>query len=63
FVVTSKGIIIRQPIHQIRLIGRNTQGVRLIKLEPGDNIADITAVPIESNESDQTDNEQEVSLI
>ncbi|ROL56955.1 DNA gyrase subunit A [Bacteroidetes/Chlorobi group bacterium Naka2016] len=63
FVVTSKGIIIRQPIHQIRLIGRNTQGVRLIKLEPGDNIADITAVPIESNESDQTDNGQEVSLI
>lgn len=63
FVVTSKGIIIRQPIHQIRLIGRNTQGVRLIKLEPGDNIADITAVPIGSNESDQTDNGQEVSLI
>lgn len=55
FVVTGKGIIIRQPINKISLLGRNTQGVRLIKLEQGDLIADITVVP---NESEDTDNEE-----
>ncbi|MGB9913216.1 MAG: DNA gyrase C-terminal beta-propeller domain-containing protein, partial [Candidatus Kapaibacteriota bacterium] len=53
FVITAKGIIIRQPIAQIRLIGRNTQGVKLIKLEPGDYISDITSVPMESNDTEQ----------
>lgn len=52
FVITTKGIIIRQPINKISLLGRNAQGVRLIKLEPGDLIADITAVPIESEEEE-----------
>ncbi|MCX7908144.1 MAG: DNA gyrase subunit A [Ignavibacteria bacterium] len=52
FVITGKGIIIRQPISKISVFGRNTQGVRLIKLEPGDFIADITVVPIETNEEE-----------
>lgn len=43
-VITQKGILIRQPLDQIRVIGRNTQGVRLIRLDDGDTIADITTV-------------------
>jgi len=43
-VITSKGILIRQQISDIRVIGRNTQGVRLIRLDQGDSIADITTV-------------------
>jgi DNA gyrase subunit A len=43
-VITQNGILIRQPIKAIRVIGRNTQGVKLIRLEPGDIIADITTV-------------------
>lgn len=43
-VMTQNGILIRQPIRDIRVIGRNTQGVKLIRLEPGDQIADITTV-------------------
>jgi DNA gyrase subunit A len=63
FVITAKGIIIRQPINQIRLIGRNTQGVRLIKLEPGDYIADITAVPVESEETtDKIQKEEDIDF-
>jgi DNA gyrase subunit A len=43
-VITEKGILIRQGIDSIRTIGRNTQGVRLIRLDEGDTIADITTV-------------------
>jgi DNA gyrase subunit A len=31
-------------VKDIRQLGRNTQGVRLIRLEDGDQIADITTV-------------------
>lgn len=61
FVVTSKGIIIRQPIKNISIFGRHAQGVKLIRLEPGDSIADITAVPMDddANEtSEEIENEK-----
>lgn len=57
-VITSKGIIIRQPINSIRVIGRNTQGVKLIKLEPGDTISDITVVPPSSGDESVSDNDE-----
>ncbi len=50
-VMTQKGILIRQPSDSIRIIGRNTQGVRLIRLDEGDTIADITIVPHDDDES------------
>jgi DNA gyrase subunit A len=37
-MITAHGIIIRTGLDQIRSIGRNTQGVRLIKLKPGDKL-------------------------
>ena len=43
-VITTHGILSRQPIKDIRQLGRNTQGVKLIRLEEGDQIADITTV-------------------
>jgi len=43
-VMTQKGVLIRQPVVDIRTIGRVTQGVRLIRLDEGDTIADITTV-------------------
>ncbi len=43
-VITQKGVLIRQAVKDIRTIGRNTQGVRLIRLDEGDTIADITTV-------------------
>jgi DNA gyrase subunit A len=44
-IVTSHGVVIRQHASDIRVAGRNTQGVRLIKLDQGDSVADIAAVP------------------
>lgn len=43
-VITTNGILIRQPIRDVRQLGRNAQGVKLIRLEEGDQIADITTV-------------------
>jgi DNA gyrase subunit A len=43
-LITQKGIIIRQPVKQISVIGRNTQGVRLINLDPGDRVVDVARV-------------------
>lgn len=51
-VMTTGGILIRQPVKDVRIIGRNTQGVRLIRLEEGDQIADITTVPHEEDVED-----------
>ncbi len=43
-IITSKGLLIRQHVSSIRVMGRNTQGVRLINLSEGDSIADIARV-------------------
>jgi len=37
-MITTHGMIIRTGLDEIRSIGRNTQGVRLIKLKPGDKL-------------------------
>jgi DNA gyrase subunit A len=49
-VMTARGVLIRQPIAGIPLLGRNTQGVRLIRLDPDDVLTDITVVPHEDTE-------------
>ncbi len=43
-IITEKGIIIRQHAKDLRVMGRNTQGVKLIKLNHGDRIAAIARV-------------------
>lgn len=60
-VMTVNGILIRQHVEDIRVIGRNTQGVRLIRLEEGDSIAAITTVTRDSEEEDDTESETPVS--
>ncbi len=51
-IITQKGIIIRQPIGKIKVIGRNTQGVRLINLDSGDRVVDVARVVPEEEEVD-----------
>lgn len=41
-VTTAKGIVIRTNVKQIRVMGRATQGVRIIKLHEGDKVTDLT---------------------
>jgi DNA gyrase subunit A len=49
-IITNKGMVIRQGVKAIRVMGRNTQGVRVINLKEGDSIADIAKVVVESSE-------------
>ena len=43
-LITRGGIVIRTQVAGISEIGRNTQGVRLINLEPGDQLIDVARV-------------------
>jgi len=43
-IITKLGITIRLPIHQLRVMGRATQGVKLINLKNGDAIAAISEI-------------------
>jgi DNA gyrase/topoisomerase IV subunit A len=49
-VVTTNGMVIRQHASDIRVAGRNTQGVRLIRLHEGDAVADVAIVMAEEEE-------------
>jgi DNA gyrase subunit A len=50
-VITKDGIVIRCPISGISVIGRNTQGVRLINLEEGDRVVDVAHLAVEEDEA------------
>ncbi len=58
-IITDKGTMIRQKIENINVIGRNTQGVRLINLNEGANIASVTKVVKDQNKDEETSEETE----
>jgi DNA gyrase subunit A len=46
-IVTKEGMIIRQAVDRISIIGRNTQGVKLIELNDKDKVYDIARIAAE----------------
>ncbi len=46
-IMTAHGVMIRLPVKGISLIGRNTQGVRVINLGKGDRVVDVACVASE----------------
>jgi DNA gyrase subunit A len=50
-IVTNNGVVIRQSVEKIREMGRVTQGVRLIKLDSGDKVADVAKVVKDEDEA------------
>lgn len=56
-IITQNGITIRVPISEIRVMGRATQGVRLINLRNEDAIASIARVEFEENDNNNADAE------
>ena len=50
-IITTGAMVIRQSVKDIRVMGRNTVGVRLIRLKDGDAIADIAKILPEDDES------------
>lgn len=49
-LISSKGQVIRQRIDNIKVIGRNTQGVRLVRLSEGDSVGGVARVVREDEE-------------
>src|SRR5437762_10917452 len=50
-MITKKGIMIRVPVEGIRISGRNTQGVKIMNLTPGDLVVDVARV-VKEDEAD-----------
>jgi len=51
-LVTRQGVIIRLPVEGIRVIGRNTQGVKVMNLDAGDSVMDVARVVREDDAED-----------
>ena len=56
-IISQNGVLIRLPIKDISVIGRNTQGVRLINLDEGDRVIDVARVM--TKDEDETVAEEE----
>ncbi len=57
-LITRNGIVIRMRVGQISVIGRNTQGVKLMNLENNDRVMDIAVVPFKEGEAEATDDSE-----
>jgi DNA gyrase subunit A len=49
-VISSSGMLVRTPAAEIREVGRNTQGVRVVRLKDGDQVVGIASAPMEEGE-------------
>ena len=58
-VITDQGVLTRQPVSQIRTIGRVTQGVKLVKLDGGTKISSISRVINNDDRAVKTPKEQD----
>ena len=54
-VMTRNGVVNRQNVSELRVIGRATQGVRLVNLDDGDSLVDVARVLGEDAESEDAD--------
>jgi DNA gyrase subunit A len=52
-IITSKGILIRQKMKDIRVMGRNSQGVKVIRLSEHDTISAVARIVEEDKEENQ----------
>jgi DNA gyrase subunit A len=43
-LVSQNGVLVRTPVKDISIVGRNTQGVRLIRLEEGDQLSGLERI-------------------
>ncbi len=50
-LISSNGTLVRTPVSDISVQGRNTQGVRLIRLDEGDRLVGIERIASEGSES------------
>ena len=56
-IINRNGVLIRLKVNDLRVMGRATQGVRLINLKANDVIAAVTQVPTEEEEEENPEME------
>jgi len=54
-VSTEKGIMIKTPVKDIRVMGRATQGVRIIRLSDVDKVVDVASLSKEDDEPEEVE--------
>ncbi|MFN4081283.1 MAG: DNA gyrase subunit A [Saprospiraceae bacterium] len=54
-ITTAAGITIRTAVSELRVMGRATQGVRIIRLDEGDRIADVTVIESSGDENGEAE--------
>ncbi len=52
-ITTKSGIVIRMDLKELRVMGRATQGVRVIRLDKKDEIADVAVINVADEEPDE----------
>lgn len=57
-IITTKGILIRQKVRDIRVMGRNAQGVKLIRISDTDNISAVARIAEEDNNNNHNNGKQ-----
>ncbi len=62
-IITNGGMVIRLGVKKIRVMGRATQGVKLVNLKEGDSIADVARVVTDDNNTGKHKQEDQNSLI
>ncbi len=58
-LITDKGTLVRFKISELSVIGRNTQGVRLINVSPGEKVVGMQKIEDLGEDSNESDNEIE----
>ena len=59
-IITDKGMVIRTYLADISVIGRDTQGVRVIKLNEGQTVSSIAIVPHQEDDPEEDEEENNV---
>jgi DNA gyrase subunit A len=49
-LITSTGTLVRTPVADVSTMGRNTQGVRLIRLDEADRLVGISRVELQDED-------------
>jgi DNA gyrase subunit A len=53
-LISSSGTLVRTPVAQVSIVGRNTQGVRLIRLDDSERLAGVEGIGLLAGEADET---------
>jgi len=54
-LMSQNGVLVRTPVKDISVVGRNTQGVRLIRLEEGDQLSGLERIDGLAGDADVAD--------